>query len=337
MKKLILSGIQPSGILTIGNYLGALRNWYEIQYEYECLFFIADLHSITVPQDPNELRENTKTVILQYAACGIDFDANIVFLQSQVHEHAELGWILNCFVNMSELERMTQYKEKAEQQKEKGNSVLVGLFDYPVLMAADILMYDSDLVPVGNDQRQHLELTRTLAQRFNNYYNADVFKIPEAHITETGARIMSLQDPLKKMSKSDLNKNSYISLLDSKDVVIKKFKRAVTDSGNEIVHSEDKPGIRNLINIYSAITDKSIDEIEKEFSGCRYGDFKVAVGETVSDLLVGIQEKYHEFSREADLERLADLLELGARSAHEKASKKLRQVYDVVGFMNQLI
>ena len=227
-KKTILSGIQPSGVLTLGNYLGALKNWVNIQHEYECKFFIADLHSITVPQDPVALRENTKKAVIQYIACGLDPNINTIFVQSHVHEHAELAWILNCSTYMGELSRMTQFKDKSQKQKNVG----VGLFDYPVLMAADILLYDPDYVPVGEDQRQHLEITRDLARRFNSTYKREIFKIPDAFISETGARIMSLQDPLKKMSKSDPNPNGFVSLLDSKDTIIRKFKKAKTDSMN---------------------------------------------------------------------------------------------------------
>jgi len=333
--KTMLSGIQPSGILTLGNYLGALRNWRDIQYEYNCIYFVADLHSITQPQDPEILRENTKKVILQYAACGIDFDNNIVFLQSQVHEHAELGWLLNCYTNMGELQRMTQYKDKSRKQRDKGNSVLVGLFDYPVLMAADILLYDSDFVPVGDDQRQHLELTRDVAARFNSKYG-DIFTIPDGYYTESGARVMSLQNPEEKMSKSDDNSSAYITLLDPKDVIIKKFKRAVTDSGNEVRYSDDKPGIKNLINIYAATANKTVEEIEREFDGLRYGDFKLAVGEVVSDLLGEIQKCYTEFSSGEKLQHLSERLETGAHLAHTQASAKLAQCYEAVGFMRKL-
>ena len=245
-KKTILSGIQPSGVLTLGNYLGALKNWVKIQHEYECKFFIADLHSITVPQDPVALRENTKKAVMQYIACGLDPNINTIFVQSHVHEHAELAWILNCSTYMGELSRMTQFKDKSQKQKNVG----VGLFDYPVLMAADILLYDPDYVPVGEDQRQHLEITRDLARRFNSTYKREIFKIPDAFISETGARIMSLQDPLKKMSKSDPNPNGFISLLDPKDTIIRKFKKAKTDSMNIVRYSEEQPGIRNLIDIY---------------------------------------------------------------------------------------
>ena len=290
MKKQILSGIQPSGILTLGNYLGALRNWVTIQDEYECKFFIADLHAITVKQDPETLRRNTKSILMQYLACGLNPEKNVIFIQSHVHEHAELAWILNCSAYMGELSRMTQFKDKSKKQ----DNVKVGLFDYPVLMAADILLYDADFVPVGEDQRQHLEITRDIAKRFNTTYNEEIFKLPEGFITENGARIMSLQDPTKKMSKSDSNTNGFISLLDPRETIIKKFKKAVTDSENIVKYSDEKPGIQNLINIYSAITGKTYNEIEKEFEGCGYGQFKQAVGNAVADTLEPIQKRYYD-------------------------------------------
>lgn len=331
-KKTILSGIQPSGVLTLGNYLGALKNWVKIQHEYECKFFIADLHSITVPQDPVALRENTKKAVMQYIACGLDPNINTIFVQSHVHEHAELAWILNCSTYMGELSRMTQFKDKSQKQKNVG----VGLFDYPVLMAADILLYDPDYVPVGEDQRQHLEITRDLARRFNSTYKREIFKIPDAFISETGARIMSLQDPLKKMSKSDPNPNGFISLLDPKDTIIRKFKKAKTDSMNIVRYSEEQPGICNLIDIYSSITQKSVAEVEKEFEGVGYGTFKVAVGEVVADTLGKIQERYHELDSKEYDDFLRKIYAKGARNAHETAKTKLAQVYDAVGFVSKV-
>ena len=329
MKQSILSGIQPSGILTIGNYLGALINWVKIQYQYDCRFFIADQHAITVKQDPATLRANTKSVVLQYLACGLDAEENVIFIQSHVPEHAQLGWILNCSTYMGELSRMTQFKDKSQKQE----NVNVGLFDYPVLMAADILLYDADFVPVGEDQRQHLEITRDIAKRFNHQYNSDIFKIPEPFISDTGARIMSLQDPSKKMSKSDSNHNAFISLLDPKDTVIKKFKKAVTDSENVVRYSDEQPGIQNLINIYTTITGKTIEEVEKEFDGVGYGQFKMAVGEVVADVLAEIQEKYYKYSSPEYDSYIADICAKGAAIAHETAAKKVRQVYDAVGFV----
>ena len=330
MKK-ILSGIQPSGTLTLGNYFGALKNWVKIQHDYECMYFIADLHSITVNQEPEKLRENTKKAVMQYIACGLNPEVNTIFVQSHVHQHAELAWILNNSAYMGELSRMTQFKDKSKNQKD--DSIKVGLFDYPVLMAADILLYDPDLVPVGQDQRQHLEIARVIARRFNSQYKKEIFKIPEGYIAETGAKIMSLQDPLKKMSKSDENPNGYISLLDDKDTIIKKFKRAVTDSENIVRYSEEQPGIRNLINIYSCITEKTPVEIEKEFNGVGYGNFKMAVGEAVADCLTKIQEKYNELNKPENETMLKEIYERGAKKAEEQAEKKLREVYDAVGFV----
>jgi len=331
MKKRILSGIQPSGTLTLGNYLGALRNWVKIQNDYDCMYFIADLHSITVTQDPATLHENIRKAVMQYIACGLDPEVNTIFIQSHVHEHAELGWILNNSTYMGELSRMTQFKDKSKNQER--DAVKVGLFDYPVLMAADILLYDSDYVPVGEDQRQHLELCRTIAKRFNSQYHQDVFKIPEGYISSEGARIMSLQDPMKKMSKSDKNPNGFISLLDPKDTIIKKFKKAVTDSENVVRYTEAQPGIMNLINIYSCVTDKTPEEIEREFDGAGYGTFKVAVGEAVADVLSKIQSKYGELDSPENDGFLRDIYERGAQRAHELASKKLAQVYETVGYI----
>lgn len=330
-KKTILSGIQPSGVLTLGNYLGALRNWVKIQNEYDCKFFVADLHSLTVRQDPETLRENIKKVVMQYIACGIDPNINTIFLQSHVHEHAELAWILNCNTYMGELSRMTQFKDKSQKQENVG----VGLFDYPVLMAADILLYDADYVPVGEDQRQHLEITRDIAKRFNSVYKEEIFKIPEPYISKKGARIMSLQDPTKKMSKSDSNPNGYISLLDPRDIVIKKFKKAVTDSENIVRYRDEQPGIQNLINIYSLITKKEIPEIEKEFEGAGYGTFKTAVGETVADTLDKIQEKYNELNSPECENYLSEIYQKGAKEAQKIAKEKLAQVYKAVGFIGK--
>ena len=265
MKKQILSGIQPSGILTLGNYLGALRNFVKLQDKYDCNFFVADMHAITVSQDPEVLRNNIKNIIMQYIACGINPEKNDIFIQSHVHEHAELGWILNCTAYMGELNRMTQYKDKSKKQQ----NIKVGLFDYPVLMAADILLYDADFVPVGEDQKQHLEITRDIAARFNSTYKKEIFKMPEAFITKETARIMSLQDPSKKMSKSDDNKDSFILMIDDRETIIRKIKKAVTDSENVIKYSDEKPGIKNLINIYSAITNMSYEQIEEKFKGVR--------------------------------------------------------------------
>lgn len=331
MKKQILSGIQPSGILTLGNYLGALRNWVKIQDDYDCKFFVADLHAITVDQDSEQLRKNIKSVIMQYLACGLDPEKNTIFIQSHVHEHAELGWILNCSTYMGELSRMTQFKDKSKKQE----NVKVGLFDYPVLMAADILLYDADFVPVGEDQRQHLEIARDIAKRFNSTYNKEIFKLPEGFITKNTARIMSLQDPTKKMSKSDENKEATIFLLDDKATVLKKVKKAVTDSENIIKYSENKPGIRNLMNIYSAVTDKTYTQIEEEFKGIGYGKFKEAVASAISDILEPIQEKYNEMLLPENDEYIKNICKKGADVAQKIASQKLKEVYEAVGFVTK--
>lgn len=329
MKKQILSGIQPTGVLTLGNYLGALRNWVKIQDEYDCKFFVADLHSITVSQEPEILRKNIKSALIQYLACGLDPNKNTIFIQSHVHEHAELGWILNCSTYMGELSRMTQFKDKSQKQE----NVKVGLFDYPVLMAADILLYDADYVPVGEDQRQHLEIARDIAKRFNSTYNSQIFKLPEGYMTENTARIMSLQDPTKKMSKSDSNKDAFISLLDTRETVERKIKKAVTDSENVIKYSNKKPGVKNLMNIYSAITEKSYTKIEEEFKDLGYGNFKKAVADTISDLLEPIQKKYNELELPENDKYIKDIFKKGEVIAHNIAKEKLKEVYKAIGFI----
>ena len=332
-KGLILSGIQPSGILTLGNYLGALRNWVTIQEDYECMYFIADLHAITVPQKPKILRENTKKALVQYLACGLDPEKNVIFAQSHVDEHPALAWVLDCNTYMGELNRMTQFKDKSKKQ----TNVRVGLFNYPVLMAADILLYQANYVPVGEDQRQHLEITRDIAKRFNSSYKKEVFTIPEPYISETGARIMSLKEPDKKMSKSDPNPSSYISLLDDRDTIIKKFKKATTDSMNQVRFSDEQPGVRNLINIYGSITGKSPKEIEREFDGDGYGKFKVAVGELVADTLAPIQQKYYELNAPENQGYINEILKKGAKVASERAKVTLKEVYETVGFYGRIM
>ncbi|MBR5794268.1 MAG: tryptophan--tRNA ligase, partial [Anaerotignum sp.] len=259
-KKRIFSGMQPSGVITLGNYLGALKNWTKLQDEYDCLYCIVDMHAITVRQDPVKLRKQARDLLVQYLAVGLDPEKNIMYYQSHVPQHAELGWILNCYTYMGELNRMTQFKDKSAKHAENINA---GLFTYPTLMAADILLYQTDLVPVGEDQRQHLELSRDIAQRFNGVYG-DTFKVPEAYIGKVGARVMSLQEPTKKMSKSDENQNNIITLMDDPKVIMNKMKRAMTDSDNEIRFAEDKPGISNLLSIYCAVTGKTIQEAERE-------------------------------------------------------------------------
>lgn len=324
-KKTILSGIQPSGTLTIGNYLGALRNWVDMQYDYDCYFCVVDLHAITVRQVPAELRQACLKTLSLYLAAGIDPNKNTLFLQSHVPAHAELAWVLNCYTMFGELSRMTQFKDKSAKHSDNINA---GLFTYPVLMAADILLYQPDLVPVGQDQKQHIEITRDIANRFNGVYS-DTFKIPEPYIPKIGTKIMSLSDPTSKMSKSDPGDGS-VFLLDSRDVVIKKIKRAVTDSGCEVKYGEGKDGINNLMGIYAAITGKSFDEIEREFDGKGYGDFKLAVGETVADCLDKLQAEYKKYM--ADKDYLNKILIEGAEKASYTANKTLRKVYRKVGF-----
>jgi len=327
-KKIIFSGAQPSGNLTLGNYIGAIKNWVSLQDEYNCIYCIVDLHALTVRQNPAELRQRTMSLLALYIACGLDPEKNILFVQSHVSAHAELAWILNCFTYMGELNRMTQFKEKAQRHADNINA---GLFTYPVLMAADILLYQTDLVPVGNDQKQHLEITRDIAQRFNNIYG-DVFKVPEPYIPKVGARIMSLQEPEKKMSKSDENENSYIALLDPPEVIIRKFKRAVTDSEAVIRYDEEnKPGISNLMNIYASVTGKSFEDIELEFEGKGYGDFKKAVGEAVIETLRPIQEKHKELMANKDY--LNEVMKSGAETAGRLANRTLRKVYKKVGLV----
>jgi tryptophanyl-tRNA synthetase len=324
IKKTILSGVQPSGTLTIGNYLGALRNWATMQYDYNCYFCVVDLHALTVRQVPADLRQNCLKTLALYLAVGIDPKENTLFIQSHVPAHAELAWVLSCYTMFGELSRMTQFKDKSAKHSDNINA---GLFTYPVLMAADILLYQPDLVPVGNDQKQHIEIARDIANRFNNVYS-QTFKIPEPYMPKAGARVMSLSDPLTKMSKSDLGDGS-VFLLDNRDTVIKKIKRAVTDSGSEVRYAEGKDGINNLMSIYSAFTGKSYEEIECEFDGKGYGVFKMSVAETVADALADIQEKYNVFI--SDKEQLNAILLEGAQKASYAAEKTLRKVYRKVG------
>lgn len=326
-KKRVLSCIQPSGLLTLGNYLGALKNWAAMQDEFDCTFAVADLHAITVRQEPAKLRSQIYSTFAILLALGIDPEKNTVFIQSQVPEHTALSWLLSCYTQFGEMSRMTQFKDKSQKHPDNIN---VGLFSYPVLMAADILLYQSDLVPVGADQKQHLEIARDIAIRFNNIYG-DVFTVPDAYIPKAGARVKSLQDPTKKMSKSDDNANSWVAILDSKDDIIRKFKRAVTDSDNEIRMSEDKPGISNLITIYSAVTGKTTDEVEKEFIGKGYGDFKLAVGEAVADTLAPIKQKHDEIIK--DRKMLEQLYRQGAEKAEHIARKTYFKAMKKVGFV----
>ena len=327
-KQTIFSGMQPSGFITLGNYLGALRNWTQLQEEYQCLYCIVDLHAITVRQDPASLRRQSRELLMQYIAAGLDPEKNIVYVQSHVPAHAELGWVLNCFTYMGELSRMTQFKEKSQKHADNINA---GLFTYPVLMAADILLYQTDLVPVGEDQRQHLEITRDIALRFNRLYG-DVFKIPEGYIGKVGARVMALQQPDKKMSKSDENKNNTIALLDDPAVIRNKFKKAMTDSENEVRYDpEHKPGVSNLLSIYCAFTDQTMAEAEREFANVGYGNFKAAVGDAVVEKLLPIQKKVAELDKNKDY--LEAVLKTNAERANAIAQKTLRKVHKKLGFL----
>lgn len=329
-KKSLFSGMQATGTLHLGNYLGALKNWVELEDEYETFYCVVDMHSITVRQDPAQLRSKARALLTLYIAAGLNPEKNCIYYQSHVSAHAELSWILNCFTYMGELNRMTQFKDKAAKHADNINA---GLYTYPVLMAADILLFQSDLVPVGEDQKQHLEITRDIAGRFNSIYG-DVFTIPEPYIGKQGARIMSLQDPTKKMSKSDENPNASIYLLDDPDTIIRKFKRAVTDSDNRIIYSEDKPGIRNLIEIYVLATGKSINEVEQEFDGSGYGDFKLAVGEAVVELLKPLQNRFRELEKDKDY--IDGIIKANAEKAAYYANKTLRKVQKKVGFPERI-
>ena len=329
-KKTLFSGMQAPGNLTLGNYLGALKKWLTISYEYLTFFSEVDMHSITVRQDPPELRRRARNLLTLYIAAGLDPEKNCIYYQSHVSGHAELSWILNCFTYMGELNRMTQFKDKAAKHADNINA---GLFTYPVLMAADILLYQADVVPVGIDQMQHLELTRDIAIRFNNIYG-DVFTVPEAYIGKAGAKIMSLQDPAKKMSKSDENPNGSIYLMDDPDTIIRKFKRAVTDSEACVRYCDEQPGIKNQIDIYRACTRKTPQEIEKEFDGKGYGDFKMAVGEAVVDVLRPLQERYAELSK--DKAYIDSVIKNNAEKAQYFSNKTLRKVQKKVGFPEKI-
>ncbi len=329
-KKVMLSGIQPSGDLHLGNYLGAVKNWAELADEFDCYYFMADLHTLTVRQNPKELRRRSTEQLAQYIACGLDPEKNTLFLQSHVHEHAELGWILNCYTMFGELSRMTQFKDKSAKNSENING---GLFTYPALMAADILLYQADFVPVGEDQKQHCELTRDIATRFNNLYG-DTFKVPEPYIPKVGARIMSLGAPQNKMSKSD--PQGCVFLLDKPEDIARKFKRAVTDSDTEYCvryAPDEKPGVANLMSIYSSVTGKSFEEIEREFDGKGYGVFKPAVGEAVIENLRPIREEAERII--ADKAYLSSVYTEGAKKAQYIARKTLRKVYKKVGLVEK--
>ena len=326
-QKRVLSFIQPSGLLTLGNYLGALKNWTEMQNDFDCTFAVADLHAITVRQEPAKLRNQIYSTYAILLALGIDPEKNTVFIQSHVPEHAQLAWLLSCYTQFGEMSRMTQFKDKSQRHPDNIN---VGLFSYPVLMAADILLYKADLIPVGADQKQHIEIARDIANRFNNIYG-DVFTIPDGYIPKSASRIKSLQDPTKKMSKSDDNVNAWVAILDTKDDIIRKFKRAVTDSDSRVIMSEDKPGVSNLISIYSAVTGKTTEEVEREFDGKGYGDFKLAVGEAVADELAPIKQKHDEIIK--DKKELERLYRIGAEKAEYVARKTYLKAMKKVGFV----
>ncbi len=326
-KKVILSGIQPTGIFTLGNYLGAVKTWGQMQDDYHCCYMIADLHALTVRQEPQKLRKQVLECYALLLACGVDPQKSIVFIQSQVPAHAELGWVLSCNTQFGELSRMTQFKDKSAKHPENINA---GLFTYPSLMAADILVYQADMVPVGEDQKQHLELTRDVAGRFNNVYG-NTFRIPEPYIGKQGARIMSLADPTRKMSKSDENQNATVSILDKPEQIVKKFKRAVTDSDMEVCYKEGKDGINNLMSIYSVVTGKTMDEITAEFSGKGYGDFKTAVGEAVAEELRPVREEFDRLM--ADKAYLEQCYKEGAEKASRIASRTMEKVKRKVGLI----
>lgn len=326
-KKKILSLIQPTNTPTIGNYFGAMCNWVKMQEEFDCTYGIADLHSLTVRQDPAKLRAQIKESYALLIASGLDPEKSTLFVQSHNPHHSELAWLLNCYTQFGELSRMTQFKDKSAKHPDNINA---GLFTYPVLMAADILLYQADMVPVGVDQMQHLELARNVCQRFNGIYG-DVFTMPEGYVTKATAKVMSLQEPTKKMSKSDENANASVSVLDDRDTVIRKFKRAVTDSETEVCAREGKEGIINLMSIYSGATGKSFDEIEAEFRGKGYGDFKLAVGEAVADKLSPMQEEYKRVS--SDKSYIESCMKQGAEKAYKVSRKTLQKVQKKVGFI----
>lgn len=327
-KKTILSGIQATGSLTLGNYLGALNNWVEMQEEYDCYYMIADLHTLTIRNDPETLRNNTLNLIALYIAAGLDPEKNTIFIQSHIPAHTQLSWVLNCYTYMGELNRMTQFKDKASKHADNNNS---GLYTYPVLMAADILIYNADLVPVGQDQKQHLEIARDIADRFNSIYG-DTFKLPEPYIGKVGAKIMGLQNPTAKMSKSAVDPMDKILLTDTPEDIRKKLKKAVTDSENCVrFNRELKPGVSNLMAIYGIIKNKTMEEIEKEFEGQGYGVFKTAVAEAIVERLEPLQKRYNELLQNP--EELMEICRKGAQKAEEKANAILKDVYKKVGLV----
>ena len=326
-KKIVFSGVQPSGNLTIGNYLGAIKNFSRFSEDYKTFYCVVDLHAITVRQVPAELRRRTYETLALYMACGLDEKKNTLFVQSHVPAHAELGWMLDCYTMFGELSRMTQFKDKSQKHSENINA---GLFTYPTLMAADILLYQTDIVPVGIDQKQHLELARDIADRFNQIYG-DTFTVPEGYISQDTMKIMSLQEPTAKMSKSDPNDNAVVRILDSKDDIIRKFKKAVTDSETSVRYSEDKPGVSNLMSIYGAFTGKTMDEIEREFDGKGYGDFKLAVGEACADGLASVRDEFARLM--ADKAHLEAVMKAGSDEAAYYARKTMSKVRRKLGFV----
>ena len=326
-QKICFSGVQPSGNLTIGNYLGAIKNFAHYSENYKCFYCVVDMHAITVRQVPAELRRRTSETLALYMACGLDPEKNTLYVQSHVPAHAELAWILNCFTMFGELSRMTQFKDKSARHADNINA---GLFTYPALMAADILLYQTDVVPVGIDQKQHVELTRDIANRVNSIYPG-MFTVPEPEIAKSGMKIMSLADPTKKMSKSDENVNAVVYILDDRDTIIRKFKRAVTDSDTVIKYAEGKDGVNNLISIYSCFTGKTVEEIEREFDGKGYGEFKLAVGEVCADALAPVQQRYNELL--ADKAYLEQVMKNGADEASYYARKTLSKLKKKLGFV----
>lgn len=326
-KGTVFSAIQPSGIMTLGNYIGAVKNWIGFQDSYNCIFSVANLHAVTVRQDPEEFRKNTLKAYALFLACGIDPNKSIFFIQSHVREHTELAWILDCYTQFGELSRMTQFKDKSRKYTDNINA---GLFCYPVLMAADILLYRANLIPIGEDQKQHVEITRDIAQRFNGIYG-DTFVIPKSFIPDIGARVMSLQDPIVKMSKSDSNPNAYISMLDNNDNIVKKIKRAVTDSGSEIKYTGEKTGINNLIGIYSSIANKSLEQVEAEFAGKGYGTFKKAVAEAVIEEISPVRSKFDEYIK--DTGYIEKRLLKAAEDASKIAYKTMKDVKEKIGIL----
>ena len=329
-KKVLFSGMQATGNLTLGNYLGALKNWVALADDYLTFYCVVDLHSITVRQDPAELRKRARNLLMLYIAAGIDPEKNCIYYQSHVSGHSELAWILNCYTYIGELSRMTQFKDKSAKHADNINA---GLLTYPVLMAADILLYQTDVVPVGIDQKQHLELTRNLAERFNALYG-DVFTVPDIYLGKVGRKIMSLQDPAKKMSKSDENPNASIYLMDDKDTIIRKFRRAVTDSLGAVRYSDEQPGIKNLLDIYCSCTGRTTEEALAEFDGKGYGDFKLAVGEAVADQLIPLQERFQDLAKNKDY--VDHIIKENAEKASYFSEKTMRKVRKKVGFPERI-